>query len=135
MLGRVELDVFVSDKLVEHVYQRAQSAQKAMRRRRTPYMEAYRQRGVRLAAERDPKLLKFLELAAERLWKLQEPQRSRFRQEGHDGYAHESGEFTEFSTFKQAMLLMDQLHREQDCRHEVFGWLYGAVAEAVYGAM
>lgn len=135
MLGRVELEPFVTDKLVEHVYIRAQRAQAAHRTRATTFLTAFRERGMRLARARDPRLLKFLDLASERMWKLQEPQRSRFRQEGFDGHARLTGDFTEFSTFKQALLLADQLHKEGDCSHEVFGWLYAAAAEAVYGPM
>lgn len=133
MSAFVELPDSVSDARVEWTHKRAMTMQaEHVRRAGRRYTEAWRQRGVRLARERDPKLLKFLELAAERLYKLQAPQVSRFRQEGYDEHARRSGEFTEFSTWKNGMLLADQ---GKGCDPEVFGWLYGAAAEAVHGTL
>lgn len=133
MAAYVELPDQVTDARVEYTHKRAMAMQDqhlvgAGRR----YTEAWRQRGVRLARERDPKMMKFLDLSAERLFRLQAPQLSRFRQEGFDHHARVSNEFTEFSQWKQAMLLADE---KRSCNPEVFGWLYGAAAEAVHGTL
>lgn len=135
MAAFVELPDFVSDARVEWTHKRAahmQAAHSGGAGRR--YSEAWRQRGVRLARARDAKVLKFLELSAERLWKLQAPQVSRFRQEGFEAHAQQSGEFTEFSSWKNALLLADTAPGD-GCDPEVFGWIYGAVAEAVHGTL
>lgn len=132
----VELPDTVTDGLVEWAYKRSKVMRDAHARHAgRRYSEAWRQRGISLARDRDSKVMKFLGLAAERLWQLQLPQLSRFAQEGLAGHRAEGGEFTEFSTFKQALLLADELYREADCDHEVFGWLYGAVAECVHGPL
>lgn len=100
-----------------------------------PYCELWRARGVRLARVRDDRLLKWLGLAADRLYELQAPQVSRFKQEGFDQHAELSGEFTEFASFKQALLLVDERKERDGVQAGIFGWVYGAAAEAVYGRM
>lgn len=131
----VELPDFVTPALVEHCHRRAIQMQAASQRPATRrYALAWYDRGVKAARRRDPKLLKFLDLASERIFELMQPQLSRFSQQGHESFHKvHGGEFTEFSQWKHALLTADE--KPEDTMPEVFGWFYGAVSEAIFGTL
>ena len=135
MAAHVELPDFVDLSLVEFAYRRSVTMQDSQLRLKTQYAAEWGARGVRLARRRDARLLKFLDQACEHVWKWAQWQKSRFKQEGFDNHQQVSGEFTEESTWRQAYQLADQGERDAGAQLEIFQWIYGACAEAVYGPL
>ena len=86
----------------------------------------YKDIGVRMAIDRHPKLLLFLDRAAEHLRAENEAQRDRF---GERGCA--MTDFTEYALFREAYIKADAPEQDRHAMHHIFCWVYAAVAEAL----
>ena len=120
----IELPEFMSGRVVERTYARANSLQTLGER--DAYARRFLEQGLRRARARDPRLLLFLEKGAAYLQARNDEQVSRFAQEG---YA--KSEFTEFSQWREAFLKASEPGERQDTSFRVFQWIYAAVAEAI----
>ena len=143
----IELPDFVTPATVELAYKRSWQMQATHKQSPSGYSRAWRHRGVRAAVVRDGKLLKWLALAAELLRSENDAQQDRFAANDQDPHRRAAQhnvdlaatDFTEFATFREALLLADEYLRDHnndgDCDPEVFGWIYGAAAEQVFGSL
>lgn len=93
-------------------------------------------RAKRMFLERDGRMLKLLEQGAVQLQKINDEQKSRFKQEGHDEYASRSGEFLEFQVWRNAYSLMDSQDEQYRYRQfELYQYIYMVVADAILGPL
>lgn len=93
-------------------------------------------RAVNMVVDKHPAMLVYLDKGAEVLQKMNDEQKSRFSQEGHDEYARRSGEFMEFQTWREAYRIMDKgdpetIHRAAD----LYKWVYAAIADYLLGPL
>jgi hypothetical protein len=112
--NRVELDDFLTVQRVEWAHGQACIAQQQHRQNIADV-------GWRAALARDPRLLKTLEIGAEKIGKLGEEQNGRTRRSA-DTFA-ESVEHTEFQLWREAYRLCDEGNPIRN-----FEWIYGAAA-------
>ena len=112
--NHIELDDFLSIQRIEWAHGRAWRAQEQQRQNVADV-------GWRAAIARDPRLLKTLEIGAEKIGKLSENQTGRTRRSA-DKFA-ESVEHTEFQLWREAYRLWDE---GKPIRN--FEWIYGAAA-------
>lgn len=94
------------------------------------YAQKYLARGIESARKRDAKVLKILEGGSELLLNESQVQSDRFEAEGFA-----KCEYTESSSFRAALLLADEVSRQDTASLSIFGWLYAAVCELVYGTI
>ncbi len=81
-------------------------------------------------------MLKILEKGADFLQKLNDEQKSRFRQEGHDAYAQMSGEFVEYQLWRNAYSLMYNPDDQYRYRHfDLYKFVYTAVMDTILGPL
>ena len=114
MAAHVELEEWITPELVEAAYRTAIRMQQA---RALWWAEV----GWKAAQQRDPKLLKALEKAAETVTRMDEEQRGRTRR--HAQYLSEQTETTETQLFREAYRLMDEGRPIEHLQ-----WIYGAGA-------
>lgn len=125
----IELPEFMSGAVVERTYRRMRELQD---RAREPFWNggmrarAFRDRGMRMARARDPRMLLFLEKGAEYLRARNDEQASRFAQEG---YART--DFGEYALWREAFLKATEPQQHDDVMYGLYGWVYAAVAEAL----
>lgn len=120
---------------VERVYRRSHAMRLRRNRGVTGYVTSWKQRGVRAAVSRDVDFMQWLSEAAETMRAANDKQRSRLKA-NERGIEYKEQDYTEFATFREALLLADEKLKEHgDCDPAVFGWIYGAVAEAVFGPL
>ena len=110
MAAHVELEEWITPELVEAAYRTAIRMQQA---RALWWAEV----GWKAAQQRDPKLLKALEKAAETVTRMDEEQRGRTRR--HAQYLSEQTETTETQLWREAYRLMDEGRPIRN-----FEWLY-----------
>lgn len=122
----IELPEFMNARIIERTYQRAMAMQN--RTANDAYSRRMIEHGLRRARARDGKMLLFLEKGTEYLRQMNDAQKSRFAQQGYD---QPNVEFTEFSTWREAYLLMLEPSHHADVKMDVFRWVYAAVAEAL----
>lgn len=127
--ARIELPDFMTARLVEKTYQRAMELKQ---KERAPFWNGgakarrHKDIGVRMAIDRHPKLLLFLDKAAEHLRAENEQQKERFEERGFA-----QTDFSEYSTFREAFIKADEPLRDEYALHNIFCWVYAAVAEAL----
>ncbi|NBO56798.1 MAG: hypothetical protein EBU84_19885 [Actinobacteria bacterium] len=93
-------------------------------------------RSKRMFLSRDAKMLKILEQGANWLSKLNDEQKSRFKQEGHDAFAERSGEFVEYQLWRNAYKLMDDQDEQYRYRQfDLYKFVYTAVADTILGPL
>lgn len=84
---------------------------------------------------RQPLVMLYLEKGADVLQKMNDEQKSRFKQEGHEEYARRSNEFSEFQVWRSAYLCADKgaesIYREMD----LYKWVYMAIVDSVLGPL
>ena len=108
--NHVELDDFLTIQRIEWAHGRACQAQREQR-------QGVADAGWRAARARDPRLLKTLEIGAEKIGKLSENQTGRTRR-STEKYA-ESVEHTEFQLWREAYRLCDEGNPIRN-----FEWIY-----------
>jgi len=130
-MAAIELPEFMSAHVIERTYRRAMELQNCARE---PFWNGGRRArqlrdiGVRMAIERDPRLLLFLEKSAAWLRTRSEEQLSRMRQLGYsEGYT----EYGEAQLFRTAYEKADAPLHDEDALHAIWGWVYAATAEAL----
>lgn len=127
--ARIELPEFMSACVVEQTYRRATELKA---KERDPWWSGgakarrYKDIGVRMAIDRHPKLLLFLDKAAEHLRAENEVQKDRM---GERGFAQ--CDFSEYATFREAFIKADEPQRDMHAVHNIFCWIYAATAEAL----
>lgn len=130
MSARIELPDFMTARLVEKTYGRAMQLRDASQKGwfRLDAIKARRAKeiGVRMALDRHPKLLLFLEKAAEHLRTVNDEQASRITQEGFA-----KTDFSEYAVFREAYLKAVEPGRDEHTLHKVYCWVYAAAAEAL----
>ena len=114
MSNHVEIEEFITPERVEYAYGLAMKRQQSR-------ADWWADIGWRAAQERDPRLLKALERAAEIVSKMDENQRGRTRR-ATDHFS-EQGETTETQLFREAYRMADQ-----GTPIEHLKWIYGAGA-------
>lgn len=128
----IELPDFVTPELIERTYRRAMAIQDAGHGRSTSsWWTKHRARnlrhvGVKMAMARDPKLLLFLEKAAEHLRRMNDAQKSRITQEGFARC-----DFSEYELFRTAYEKALEPKRDELALAATWGWVYAASAEAL----
>lgn len=122
----IELPEFMSGSLIERTYRRSRELREQSVRHGSTRAREMCLKGVRMARDRNPRMLLFLEKGADWLSHRNDEQRSRFAQEGFA-----PNDYTEFATWKEAYLRASEPRGREDTQLEVFGWVYGAVAEAL----
>ena len=126
----IELPEFTNTRVIERTYRRMIELQD---RGREPWWNggraarSWRDKGIRMALARDPRLLLFLERGAEYLRARNDEQLSRVE---HAGYARVS-EFSEFAVWRTAYEKAVDPNRSEDVIAATFGWVYAAAAEAL----
>jgi hypothetical protein len=93
-------------------------------------------RAINMVLDRHSLMLLYLEKGADILQKMNDEQRVRFKQEGHDEYDRRSGEFMEFQVWREAYRVMDKgdpesIHRASD----LYKWVYAAIADYLLGEL
>lgn len=127
--ARIELPEFMSARVVEQTYRRAMELKAKENEswwKGGAKARRYKDIGVRMAIDRHPKLLLFLDKAAEHLRTENEQQKDRM---GEHGFAQ--CDFSEYATFREAFIKADAPQRDVHALHHVFCWIYAAVAEAL----
>jgi hypothetical protein len=109
---------FVNERTAERMYQRAKQKQEA-----GDY--GFLERGQRAARARDPRLLRVLEVAAERADAMHERQRGQERRSATDNRRVEA---TEVQILRSAYTTLDKGTPEA-----AFGWIYAAATELAFG--
>lgn len=93
------------------------------------------QRARNAVIDRHPLVMLYLEKGADVLQKINDEQRARFSQEGHEEYARRSGEFMEFQVWRSAYTCADKgaesIYREID----LYRWVYMAIVDSVMGPL
>lgn len=130
-MAQIELPEFMNAAVIERTYRRMLELQDHGREpwwnggRRARHL---REVGVRMAMDRDPKMLLFLEKAAEYLRARSDEQISRIE---HHGFADGHNEYSEAGLLRTAYEKADSPDREEEALHRIWGWVYAAVAEAL----
>jgi tRNA A37 N6-isopentenylltransferase MiaA len=114
MSNHVEIEEFITPERVEYAYGLAMKRQQSR-------ADWWADIGWRAAQERDPRLLKALEKAAEVVTKMDENQRGRTRRATE--HFSEAGETTETQLFREAYRMADQGTPIVNLK-----WIYGAAA-------
>ncbi len=113
--NHIELDDFLTIQRIEWAHGRACRAQEQQRQNVADV-------GWRAARARDPRLLKTLEIGAEKIGKLSENQTGRTRRSTSSEFK-ETIEHTEFQLWREAYRLCDEGNPIRN-----FEWIYGAAA-------
>lgn len=108
---------------VERIYARAIALQNRSGSRESFLLK---QRGMNMARARYAPMLRVLEQGAEVLRRMNDEQASRFAQKGI-----EKSDFTEYATWREALLKITDWSREEEYKYGVFAWIYAAVGEYV----
>lgn len=124
----IEMPDFLSNAQVERAHGRARELQRASMINGSYRARELCMKGMRMAADRNPRMLKFMEYAADYLHKRNDEQVIRFKQEGLDPA---KAEFAEFAVWREAYLRAAEPQGREDVSLRVYGWYYGAVAEAL----
>lgn len=128
----IELPDFVTPELIERTYRRAMAIQDAGHVRSTSsWWSKHRARhlrhvGVKMAMARDPKLLLFLEKAAEHLRRMNDEQKSRIEQQGFA-----KTDFSEYALFRTAYEKALEPKRDEAALASIWGWIYASACEAL----
>jgi hypothetical protein len=128
----IELPDFVTPELIERTYRRAMAIQDAGHVRSTSsWWSRHRARhlrhvGTKMAMARDPKLLLFLEKAAEHLRRMNDAQKSEITDRG---FART--DFSEFELFRTAYEKAMEPKRDEAALFTIWGWVYASAAEAL----
>lgn len=127
--ARIELPDFMSPRLVERTYGRAMELQRQCKNAfwKGGYAaRKWRERGLRMAIDRNPRLLLFLEKAAEHLRVCNDEQASRVTDAGFT-----KTDFSEYALFREAYIKATEPSRDESAMHQIFCWIYAAAAEAL----
>ncbi len=126
----IEINDFITPKLIERTYGRAIQLGD-LYNKGTPSQRANAERlrlaGMRMARARAPTMLLFLEKGSDYLQKINDAQKSRFAQEGHDRVS----EYSEYSQWKTAYLKAMEPQNHEDMMYKTLGWVYASVFEAL----
>ncbi len=126
----IELPEWLNARTIERTYRRALELQDHARE---PWWNGgrrarkLREIGVRMALARDPKMMLFLDKAAEQMRGESDRQKSGVEQ---SGFA-KVGEMSEAALFRTAFEKADEPRRDEEALHATWGWVYAAVAEAL----
>lgn len=128
-MKRIELPDTVTARLVERTYARVYAIKRMStgNAREREVAKMLRTRGVNMARARSPRMLLFLEKGYEYLRQESAAQADRYEKAG----LATAPEFSECSTWRTAYEKAVEPRQDEQCLHEVFGWIYAAVAEAV----
>jgi hypothetical protein len=141
MSAKIELPEFMTANVVERTYRRMIELQdaggtaygrKGAIRQATSFWDRKRAQhlraiGTRMAVQRDPKMLLFLERASVYLQARSDEQLLRVE---HLGFAR-INEYQEAALFRTALEKADSPGTDREALHAVWGWVYAAVAEAL----
>jgi len=125
----IELPEFMNATVVERTYRRAMELQD---RGREPWWNGggaarrLRDKGTRMAIDRNPRFMLFLERAAEYIRARSDEQQSILAQGGYV-----KTEYSEAALFRTAYEKADAPNRDEEALHAIWGWVYAAVAEAL----
>jgi hypothetical protein len=144
-MASIELPDFMTDRMVEQFYRLIISGSE--RGSHTPHQERRNNRGLRMARDRNPKLLLFLEKSAEVLRRANETQQDRFA-EGVQQDVRVNGEvvdrlhacfpkqdFSEYATVRTAYTVCDGYKEEDYTMIAVFQNVYAAAADCILGEL
>ena len=127
----IELPEFMGASVIERTYRRAVELQDHSREpwwNGGHHARRMREVGVRMAVARDPRMMLFLDKAAEYLRARSDEQKSRIAQLG---YSEKHDEYSEAALFRTAYQKADEPRRDETALFDTWGWVYGAVAEAL----
>ncbi len=128
--ARIELDDFITGRLIERTYRRMMELQD---RSREPFWNGGRRArrlrdiGVRMAMDRNPHMMLFLERSTEYMRARSDEQKSTVGQMGYE----QVDEMSEAALFRTAYEKADEPNRDPGFLHATLGWVFAAVAEAL----
>jgi len=125
----IELPDFMTPALVERTHARAMVL-KELGKKNNARANALLRCGMNMARARHPRMLLFLEKAADHLQQKNQEQQARFRY-AEDGREYKAAEFSEAATWRTAYEKALEPGMDERTLFRTWGWIYAAVAEAL----
>lgn len=125
----IELPDFVTPGLIERTHARAMTL-KELGKKNNPRANALLRCGMNMARARHPKMLLFLEKAANHLQQKNQEQQARFRY-AEDEREYRASEFSEAATWRTAYEKTLDPGTDERTLFRTWGWIYAAAAEAL----